>query len=136
MQLDDDLISNYLVCYVVGLFCSYWSSHTSRWPRFFTIYSKVTDAFPGAKVRIVYGTTTLLQALYDTRPDGYSQLLRHGVAALLNAYDITPPSHYEYSHATVIELFMSALASRTSAVQQAQKFENANTAYGTEGCNA
>ncbi|CAM6043761.1 unnamed protein product [Sphagnum compactum] len=119
-----------------GCSSSYWSSHTSRWPRFFTIYSKVTDAFPGAKVRIVYGTTTLLQALYDTRPDGYSQLLRHGVAALLNAYDITPPSHYEYSHATVIELVTSALASRTSAVQQAQQFENANTAYGTEGCNA
>jgi hypothetical protein len=119
-----------------GCSSSYWSSHTSRWPRFFTIYSKVTDAFPGTKVRIVYGTTTLLQALYDTRPDGYSQLLRHGVAALLNAYDITPPSHYEYSHATVIELFTNALASRTSAVQQAQQFENANTAYGTEGCNA
>jgi hypothetical protein len=117
-----------------GCSSSYWTSHTGNWPSFFTINSKVTDAFPGSKVAIVYGTTTLLQALYDTRPDGYSQLLSHGVAALLNAYE--KPSSYEYSHTAVIELFTNALASRTSAAQQALKFQNANTAYGTEGCDA
>ncbi len=118
-----------------GCSSSYWSSHLSKWPRFFTINSMVSDAFPGAKVRMIYGTTTLLQALYDTRADGYSKLLNHGVAALLNAYQMSSGS-YQYSHTTVIELFTNALTSRTSAAQQALEFQNANTGYSSEaGCN-
>jgi hypothetical protein len=108
----------------------YWAEHTKQWPSFFTINTQVAQAF-GTKAGDVYGTTTLLQALYDNREDGYSQLLSHGTAALMNAYAMP---NYAMRHDAVIDQFVGALASRTAAGAQAQKFLNANHAYGPNEC--
>ena len=90
----------------------------------------MTQAF-GTKAGEIYGTTTLLQALYDNREDGYSQLLSHGTAALMNAYAMP---NYGLRHDAVIDQFLGALSSRTTAGVQAQKFLNANHAYGPNEC--
>ncbi|XP_024393657.1 uncharacterized protein [Physcomitrium patens] len=108
----------------------YWAEHTKQWPSFFNVNTQVAQAF-GTKAGEVYGTTTLFQALYDNRSDGYSQLLSHGTAALLNSY-IMP--NYGDRHDAVIDQFLGALASRTAAGVQAQKFLNKNHAYGPNEC--
>ncbi|KAG0562016.1 hypothetical protein KC19_9G110900 [Ceratodon purpureus] len=108
----------------------YWAEHTKQWPSFFTVNTQVTQAF-GTKAGEIYGTTTLLQALYDNREDGYSQLLSHGTAALMNAYAMP---NYGLRHDAVIDQFLGALSSRTTAGVQAQKFLNANHAYGPNEC--
>lgn len=108
----------------------YWAEHTNQWPSFFNINTQVAQAF-GTKAGEVYGTTTLLQALYDNRADGYSQLLSHGTAALLNSY--TMPN-YALRHDAVIDQFLGALSSRTASGVQAQKFLNQNHAYGPDEC--
>ncbi|KAG0575515.1 hypothetical protein KC19_5G009700 [Ceratodon purpureus] len=108
----------------------YWAEHTKEWPSFFTINTQVAQAF-GLRAGDIYGTTTLLQALYDNRSDGYSQLLSHGTAALMNSYAM---SNYGLRHDAVIDQFLSALSSRTTAGVQAQKFFNANHAYGPNEC--
>lgn len=108
----------------------YWAEHTKQWPSFFSINTPVAQAF-GLKAGDVYGTTTLLQALYDNREDGYSQLLSHGTAALMNAY-VMP--NYALRHDAVIDQFVGALSSRTAAGIQAQKFLSANHVYGPNEC--
>jgi hypothetical protein len=108
----------------------YWAEHTKQWPSFFSVDTQVTQAF-GTKTGAIYGTTTLLQALYDNRDDGYSQLLSHGTAALMNSYAMP---NYGLRHDAVIDQFLGALSSRTSAAVQAQKFLNANHAYGPNEC--
>jgi hypothetical protein len=108
----------------------YWAEHTKEWPAFFTVNTQVAQAF-GSKAGNIYGTTTLFQALYDTRSDGYSQLLSHGTAALMNSYAM---SNYGLRHDAVIDQFLGALSSRTAAGVQAQKFLNANHAYGPNEC--
>jgi hypothetical protein len=108
----------------------YWAEHTQQWPSFFSVNTQVAQAF-GLKAGDVYGTTTMLQALYDNRQDGYSQLLSHGTAALMNAY-VMP--NYALRHDAVIDQFVNALSSRTAAGAQAQKFLNANHVYGPNEC--
>lgn len=103
----------------------------NHWPAFFNVRTEVAQAF-GTQAGRVYGTTTLLQALYDNRADGYSQLLSHGVASLMNAY--TKPD-FPLRHDAVIEQFLAALPSRMAAGVQGQKFQNANHARGTDQCS-
>ena len=111
--------------------CRYWAEHVNHWPAFFNVRTEVAQAF-GTQAGRVYGTTTLLQALYDTRADGYSQLLSHGVASLMNAY--TKPN-FPLRHDAVIEQFLAALSSRMAAGVQGQKFQAANHARGTDQCS-
>ncbi|KAG0608875.1 hypothetical protein M758_8G139700 [Ceratodon purpureus] len=114
---------------------SYWAQHVDQWPAQLKITTLVSQAFGAYAVKknleIVYGTTTVFQALLDSRDDPYSKLLRHAVAALLNAYAKTA---YTLRPAEVAQLFNSALVSRTTAAAQAQKFENENHAFGANEC--
>lgn len=108
-------------------FCSFWSTHISSWPSFFSLFSTVAEAF-GTEAAKVFGSITLFEGLMDKRVDGYSQLLRQGSAAILNSY--TKPN-FALTHVSVMEQFNSALTSSSTALVQAKKFENANTDYGS-----
>ncbi|CAK9211786.1 unnamed protein product [Sphagnum troendelagicum] len=110
-----------------GCSCDFWSTHISSWPSFFSLFSTVAEAF-GTEAANVFGAITLFEGLMDTRVDGYSQLLRQGSAAILNSY--TKPN-FALTHVSVMEQFNSALTSRSTALVQAKKFENANTDYGS-----
>jgi len=113
----------------------YWAAHVKQWPKELKISTPVCQAFGGVNLRknleIVYGTTTVFHALLDTRADPYSKLLRNAVAALLNAY--AKPA-FTHKPAEVSKLFHAALASKTAAAAQAQKFENENSAFGDSDC--
>ncbi|CAM6091950.1 unnamed protein product [Calypogeia fissa] len=110
----------------------YWIHNTQRWPAFFTVKTTVGEALgtPAAKV---FGQVTLLQALLNTRPDGYTTLLRSAAAAILNSYS---RSHYKFSHVEVIELFAKALESSQTAAKQAAAFEEANVSSYMEQYNS
>lgn len=82
-------------------------------------------------LEIIYGTTTVFQALLDLREDPYSSLLRNGAASLLNSYAKTA---FPQTPAEVSRQFHAALASTTAAAAQAQKFENENHAFGDSEC--
>lgn len=114
---------------------SYWAGHLEEWPAPLKVSTFVSRAFAGAIVKknleIIYGTTTLFQGLLDTRDDPYSKLLRHSVAALLNARAMPA---FPLRPAEVAALFNSALASKAAAAAQAQKFENENHAFGDTEC--
>lgn len=70
--------------------CSFWATHTQQWPKEIKITTPIHKAFVGVNLKknleIIYGTTTVFQALLDTRTNAYSSLLRNAVAALLNAH--------------------------------------------------
>lgn len=114
---------------------TYWANHTKQWPKEIKMNTPICKAFGGLNLRknleIIYGTTTVYQALLDTRAGPYSKLLRNAAAALLNAY--AKPA-YPHKPADVSKLFHSALASKTAAAAQAQKFENENHAFGDSEC--
>lgn len=109
----------------------YWISNTQRWPAFFTVKTTVGEAL-GSPATKVFGQTTLLQALLNTRPDGYSTLLRNAATAILNSYS---RSEYKFSHLTVIESFAASLGSSKAAAQQAAAFEEANISSYTQQYN-
>jgi hypothetical protein len=114
---------------------NFWATHTQQWPKQIKITTKVYEAFGGVNLKknleIIYGTTTVFQALLDTRVDPYSKLLRNAVAALLNAY--ARPA-FTMKPRQVSKLFHAALASKAAAAAQSQKFENENHAFGDSEC--
>lgn len=65
----------------------------------------------------------LLQALSNTRSDGFGELYREGTAALLNSM-----SHARFPYTTnqVQNSFVAALSSNKAATAQAQLFKLAN----------
>jgi hypothetical protein len=114
---------------------SYWAGHVEQWPAPLKVSTFVSRAFAGATVKrnleIVYGTTTLFQGLLDTRDNPYSTLLRHSVAALLNAR--AKPA-FPLRPVEVATLFNAVLASKAAAAAQAHKFENENHAFRDTEC--
>lgn len=69
-------------------------------------------------------STSLLQALSNTRADGYGDLYREGTAALLNS--MAHSASYPYSTAQVRDGFTAALSSNASADAQAKLYKMAN----------
>jgi hypothetical protein len=106
--------------------CDFWSSHTSSLPSFMSIFDTIVDLFGLLSSGTFGSSTTLLQALTNTRPDAYGALLRQGSAALINSYN--SPS-FAYSPQQVRESFNAALFSEPAAAVQAVRFENANRGY-------
>ncbi|BBN04356.1 hypothetical protein MPTK1_3g03900 [Marchantia polymorpha subsp. ruderalis] len=107
----------------------YWISNPQKWPKFFNINSKVTDAF-GEKAAKVYGDTSLLDALTDSRADPYSQLVNSAATAILNSYTRV---QYKYKHPKVIESFNAALVTPEAAKKQAADFEQSNVSVFSAG---
>lgn len=65
----------------------------------------------------------LLQALSNTRTDGYGEICREGVAALLNSM---AQSKFPYSTTQVRDRFSAAISSNKAALTQARLFKLAN----------
>ncbi|KAG6550769.1 hypothetical protein Mapa_007673 [Marchantia paleacea] len=107
----------------------YWISNPQKWPKFFNIKSKVTDAF-GEKAAKVYGDTSLLDALTDSRAEPYSQLVNSAATAILNSYTRV---QYKYKHPKVIESFNAALVTPEAAKKQAADFEQSNVSAFSAG---
>jgi hypothetical protein len=91
-----------------------------------SIFDTIVDLFGLLSSGTFGSSTTLLQALTNTRPDAYGALLRQGSAALINSYN--SPS-FAYSPQQVRESFNAALFSEPAAAVQAVRFENANRGY-------
>lgn len=90
----------------------------------YTESSTVGDAF-GKEATAHYGDVTLLDALLVTGKDGYSSLMKHGVASLFNSHKMG----FQYSTEEVKTQFNGAMSSEEAAAVQAMKFENANKGY-------
>ncbi|KZV56285.1 hypothetical protein F511_00282 [Dorcoceras hygrometricum] len=68
-------------------------------------------------------STNVLQALSNTRTDGYGELYREGTAAFLNSIAHT---RFPYTTTQVKDSFIAALSSNKAASAQAKLFKQAN----------
>lgn len=108
--------------------CSSWASTSSNLlPTLLSFVTTILDLFGGSSGSIFGSSMTLYQGLTNKRPDAYGALLRHGSAAVLNAYSNRA---YPYSPMQVKASFNAALFSEQTAAVQAVRFENANLGYG------
>ncbi|KAG6557151.1 hypothetical protein Mapa_001078 [Marchantia paleacea] len=110
--------------WAAGCTASYWASTAEKWPEMYTESSTIGDAF-GKEATAHYGDVTLLDALLVTGKDGYSSLMKHGVASLFNSHKMG----FQYSTEEVKMQFNGAMSSEEAAAAQAVKFENANKGY-------
>lgn len=75
----------------------------------------------------VYGQMSMLDGILSKGEDGYSDLLKQGITALLNCVD----KHFKYTEDEIKKCFSfkTALSSEASASLQARLFEDANEEY-------
>ncbi|WOG99969.1 hypothetical protein DCAR_0519325 [Daucus carota subsp. sativus] len=106
-------------------YCSYWSTHpTLIWGLFGFYGTTLAGAFglPGGGTG--FGPQlNLVQALSNTRNDGYGALYREGAASLLNSMAI---KRFPFTTNQVRNSFISSLGSNLAAAEQARKFQMAN----------
>lgn len=87
-------------------------------------WGTVGGAFGVASVPAGVGTNmNLLQALSNTRTDGFGELYREGTASLLNSM---VSKRFPYTTEHVRDSFGAALSSNTAAATQARLFKLAN----------
>ncbi|EPS67338.1 hypothetical protein M569_07441, partial [Genlisea aurea] len=103
--------------------CNFWRTNPAMVWRLLGYLGTLGNAFgistfPGFGPR-----TNALQALSNTRNDGYGELYREGTAALLNAMTHT---RFPFTATEVRNGFAAALASEKDAATQAQLFKLAN----------
>lgn len=69
----------------------------------------------------------MLDGILAKGEDGYSDLLKQGITALLNAVD----KHFKYTEDEIKKCFSfkTALSSEAAATVQAKDFESANEVY-------
>ncbi|XP_019166299.1 PREDICTED: protodermal factor 1 [Ipomoea nil] len=106
--------------------CDYWKSHPGLIWGLVGFWGTVGGVFGVASVPAgEFGTNlNLLQALSNTRNDGYGELYREGTASLLNSMLNTKRFPYTTQH--VRDSFAAALTSNTAAAAQARLFKLAN----------
>ncbi|CAM6083930.1 unnamed protein product [Calypogeia fissa] len=106
--------------------CWLWAKKTDLWPTPWTPDTPVGDAF-GADAVKVYGQTSMLDGITSEGHDGYSDLLKEGITALLNCVD----AHFKYTEDEIKKCFSFklALSSEAAATVQAKEFQAANEAY-------
>ncbi|KAM7259404.1 hypothetical protein ACFE04_015145 [Oxalis oulophora] len=105
----------------------YWSSRTEAWPRMVPQLSTVSNVF-GSRVseRFRSDMTLLESTAYDDNDDDvYNELMKEGIAALLNSY---ARKGFPYTAWEVKTLLIQALVSQKAATLQAQQFFLANQA--------
>jgi hypothetical protein len=94
-----------------------------------SIFSSGGGSSSTQAITSIFGSRiTLHQGLTQSGTDGYSALLRHGSAAILNSYTVRD---FPYKPVQVKAAFRGALVSQRAAFIMATKFENANLGYGT-----
>ncbi|XP_073042197.1 protodermal factor 1-like isoform X1 [Primulina eburnea] len=106
--------------------CIYWKTHPGLISAVFGWWGTVGSAFNTPTIPGFSPSTSLLQALSNTRTDGYGDLYREGTAALLNS--MAHSASYPYSAAQVKDGFTAALSSNHAAAVQAKLYKMANEA--------
>nr|GME07600.1 protodermal factor 1-like [Ipomoea batatas]GME12042.1 protodermal factor 1-like [Ipomoea batatas] len=106
--------------------CDYWKSHPGLIWGLVGFWGTVGGVFGVASVPAGgFGTNlNLLQALSNTRNDGFGELYREGTASLLNSMLST--NRFPYTTQHVRDSFGAALSSNTAAAAQARLFKLAN----------
>ncbi|KZV27201.1 hypothetical protein F511_04654, partial [Dorcoceras hygrometricum] len=104
--------------------CRYWKTHPGLIFAVFGWWGTIGSAFNTPNIPGYSPNTSLLQALSNTRTDGYGDLYREGTAALLNS--MAHSASYPYSTAQVRDGFTAALSSNSSAAAQAKLYKMAN----------
>ncbi|XP_042041060.1 protodermal factor 1-like [Salvia splendens] len=102
--------------------CTYWKKHPSA---IWGWWGSVGNAFGVSNIPGMGAKMNLLQALSNTRTDGYGEICRQGTAALLNSMI---DAKFPYTSAQVRDAFTAALASSDAAAAQARLFKLANEA--------
>lgn len=103
--------------------CGLWAQKTDSWPAPYKPDTPVGDAF-GSDALSVYGQVSMFDGVTSKGDDGYSDLLKQGITALLNAID----KHFKYTEDEIKKCFSfkTALSSEAAATMQAKEFEDAN----------
>lgn len=86
-------------------------------------WGTIGNAFGVSSSPVSGAHMNLLQALSNTRTDGFGELYRQGTAALLNCMAHTK---FPYTTTQVRDSFVSALSSDKAAAAQARVFKLAN----------
>ncbi|VAH49886.1 unnamed protein product [Triticum turgidum subsp. durum] len=103
----------------------FWSSGVEQWPNIVPQEAAVSKVF-GSRSMDKYGPRlTLLEATMRTDEDGspFVKLVKHGSAALINAYTRTG---FPFDSWEVKALLLEALVSEDAAAAQAERFQQAN----------
>lgn len=111
-----------LIAFAILKNCSYWRNHPTLIWTLFGWLGNIRVAF-GGTIPPTGANMNLLQALSNTRTDGYGELYREGTAALLNSMAHT---RFAYTTNQVRDSFVRALSSDKAAAAQAQLFKMAN----------
>ncbi|KAH6785432.1 hypothetical protein C2S51_037887 [Perilla frutescens var. frutescens] len=116
--------------------CNFWRNHPTLIWGLYGWLGTVGSAFgggsgtgtgtgtgTGGSIPVAGANMNLLQALSNTRTDGFGELYREGTAALLNSLAHT---RFPYTTNQVRDSFVRSLSSNKAAAAQAQLFKMAN----------
>ncbi|KAA0054578.1 hypothetical protein IC582_026434 [Cucumis melo] len=103
--------------------CNYWLNHPGLIWGVLGWWGTLGNAFGATNVPGFGTNLNLLQALSNTRNDGYGALLREGTASYLNSL---ASNRFPYTTKQVRTSFVSALSSNKAAGDQANTFKLAN----------
>ncbi|GMH11969.1 hypothetical protein Nepgr_013810 [Nepenthes gracilis] len=103
--------------------CVYWRNHPTLIWGLLGWWGTVGGAFGVASLPGLHAGSSLLQALSDTRTDGFGALYREGTASLLNSM---VDSKFPFTAKQVRDSFAAALSSNKAAAAQARVFKLAN----------
>ncbi|KAK8949386.1 Protodermal factor 1 [Platanthera zijinensis] len=107
--------------------CNYWFAHPTAIWVLFGYWGTVGQVFGTPAANFPFGRGFgLVQALGNTRGDGYGALLREGTAALLNSM---ASSRFYFSTQQVRDGFNGAARSEKTAAAQAVLFQKANEGH-------
>ncbi|XP_075499587.1 uncharacterized protein LOC142538027 [Primulina tabacum] len=103
--------------------CIYWSTNPGLIWGLFGWIGTIGSTFGVTSLPGIGANMNLLQALSNTRSDGFGELYRQGTAALLNS---AADSRFPYTTTQVRNSFVAALSSNKAAATQARLFKLAN----------
>ncbi|KAK4743381.1 hypothetical protein SAY87_001382 [Trapa incisa] len=107
--------------------CIYWMNNPAQIWGLVGWYATVGNAFGGVPTVAGFpSNVNLLQALSNTRNDGYGALFREGTASLLNSMSY---SRFPFTTPQVRKDFISALGSNSAALAQSEVFRSANEGH-------
>ncbi|KZV43143.1 hypothetical protein F511_07958 [Dorcoceras hygrometricum] len=103
--------------------CIYWSTNPALIWGLFGWLGTVGSTFGVTSLPGLGANMNLLQALSNTRRDGFGELYRQGTAAFLNS---AADPRFPYTTKQVRDRFVAALSSNKAAATQARLFKLAN----------
>ncbi|KAH6836449.1 protodermal factor 1 [Perilla frutescens var. hirtella] len=103
--------------------CTYWKKHPNLIWGLLGWWGTMGSAFGATNVPGLGANRNLVEALSNTRTDGFGDLYREGTAALLNSIS---HANFPYTTTQVKDRFLRALTSNKAAAAQARLFNIAN----------